>query len=634
MARPIPAHPTGSWAANFVALLTLITAAPVMLNITWPDAVDARLVVAMAMLSHLLLAACACVLPAWVLARHVSTHRGAIATTLAIPGTVWLLLVCIDARVFHLYGFHLDGLVLGLLADGALLGQLGITASGWVVVLSVVALVLLSLWLAAFRLLAQSASDIPQPRRSWLWVLPPMLIATQAMAIWHDARGRIDVMGSLQPIPWLRTATARSSLAHWGLAQEMPRNAVDAAVRASAAHGTPQPHLQCAAEHPMNVLMIVVDSLRHDMLTASQMPHTWKLAEQSWVARQHYSTGNNTMHGVFGLFHGLPALQANTMISHRHGPELLRQLSTLGYSHHLYGAASLRGARLDRSVFVDTDAPLHQPPDSIPADQRDRWAVDALAQALRSRKAGPPFFGFVLLDGAHAPYAVPDDATLLHLPQASAGAHLMVGRSSDPRPLFNRYRNAVLHVDTLIGQMLSMIEDAGLASNTVIIVTSDHGESFNDLAQNDWGHNGNFSDMQTRVPMIIRWPGRASAVESAVTSHMDIAPTLLRNLAGCTTSVEAYSAGLDLFGPLPAARPLLVESWTSRAIRYGGQTVLMHPYGIEVRDRQYRPIADDHVAQAVGQQVFEQMQLIRPGERRGASVSRQATHSRGVHGNL
>jgi len=77
-------------------------------------------------------------------------------------------------------------------------------------------------------------------------------------------------------------------------------------------------------------------------------------------------------------------------------------------------------------------------------------------------------------------------------------------------------------------------------------VTSDHGEEFNDNGNGYWGHSGNFSHWQTQVPMLVHWPGEAPRVFSHRSTHLDIAPTLLSRIFGCTNPVEQYSTGRPL----------------------------------------------------------------------------------------
>ncbi|WP_313422288.1 sulfatase-like hydrolase/transferase [Stenotrophomonas rhizophila] len=594
-----------TWMPSFILFIVLLTALPVMLLIEWPDAYDARLFAALGLFTHMGLAACACCLPGWLCSRVAPLSPAATPLTLVIA-TGWILLVLVNMRVFQLFGFHLNALVLALLVQGGLLQQLGLTTGVWVGAAGA-ALGLLVLQLLLVRHLQRVQRHRLAPL--WLGTLLPLAVATQGMAIWFDARGRSDAMSAIQAIPWAHTATARRHLVDWGLAPADGTSPQATGKAQESALLNARAPLQCGAHEPLNVLMIVVDSLRQDMLGPEQMPHTFAFAQHAWRADRHYSTGNNTMHGLFGLFYGLPALHTNTMIRHRRGPELVRQLELHGYDFHLYGGASLQGARLDRAVFAELDAPLHTAPAHVPQDRRDRHVTEQLSSAIQTQPAGSPFFGFLLLDSAHTPYAVPTGAEKRFLPQASAGDHLKVTRGTDPTRLFNRYRNAVLKADALIGSTLAALESSGLADRTVVIITSDHGESFNDLGMNDWGHNSNFSDTQLRVPLLVRWPGRATGVQPATTSHMDLAPTLLRHLLSCTTPIEHYSVGSDLFGTLPPHRPLLVESWTTRAVRFGDDTWLLRPYGLEARDARYQIVPGATPSAEVSAALVEQMQL-------------------------
>jgi len=598
-----------TWLPTYLVVNAVLSATAVWVNIEWPAPLDARLFVGTALIAQMGVAVALCGLVG-LLPGTIRPARAATCPTVVMLMTLWWVALLVDARVFHQFGFHINGLVIALLLDGGLLGQLGLTTATWLAAGAGVITLATMQYRFARWLQHRPALCL---RSRWLSLLLPLLLTTQALGIWYDGTGRADAMAGLRAIPWLHTATARRHLMQWGWTAD---NAAQAALAqrqvGDSALPLPRAPLKCSPQHPLNVLMIVVDSLRHDMLTAEQMPHTFRFAAEAWQAGQHYSTGNNTMHGLFGLFYGLPALHTNTMINHRRGPELLRQLQKAGYAFHLYGGASLSGARMDRAVFVETDAPLHTAPDDVPQDRRDRHVVRQMGTALQTLASGQPFFGFILLDSAHIPYAVPADAEQRFLPQAAAGAHLKTGRSTDPLPLFNRYRNAVLKADTLIGQLLRALDDAGRSEDTVVIVTSDHGESFNDLRQNDWGHNSNFSDAQTRVPMLIRWPGRVPMRETSVTSHVDIAPTLLRHLLSCSNPPADYATGLDLFSPLPAERSLLVESWTSRAVRVGPRTLLVRPYGIEVRDAAYRPVDDPKAPAQAGAAILEQLQLFQP----------------------
>jgi membrane-anchored protein YejM (alkaline phosphatase superfamily) len=130
---------------------------------------------------------------------------------------------------------------------------------------------------------------------------------------------------------------------------------------------------------------------------------------------------------------------------------------------------------------------------------------------------------------------------------------------------------------------------ADLDDKTIVIVTGDHGEEFNDSGLNYWGHNSNFSRYQTQVPLVVRWPGRPPEDHHGMTSHLDVVPTIMGRVLGCSTPAEAYSNGFDLFAP---ARPQFVSVGGE-----GGETAVIEPQrvthverygGVQVMDLDWR----------------------------------------------
>ncbi|KAG0761817.1 hypothetical protein G6F22_018785 [Rhizopus arrhizus] len=146
---------------------------------------------------------------------------------------------------------------------------------------------------------------------------------------------------------------------------------------------------------------------------------------------------------------------------------------------------------------------------------------------------------------------------------------LKFGPDHDPTPELNRYRTAVHYADSLVGTLLDDLRAQGLEQDTIVLVTGDHAEEFNDLKLNYWGHNGNFSDYQLQVPFVLHWPGQARGHESRTSSHEDWVPTLMRHALGCENALTDYSTGHDLLAEPQGRRALVVESWSQRAVRDG-----------------------------------------------------------------
>jgi membrane-anchored protein YejM (alkaline phosphatase superfamily) len=70
------------------------------------------------------------------------------------------------------------------------------------------------------------------------------------------------------------------------------------------------------------------------------------------------------------------------------------------------------------------------------------------------------------------------------------------------------YRAAVHYPDTIAGGVIADLERRGLLDQTVVIVTSDHGNEFDETGQGFTGHGTAYSAMQLRTPFLPRWPGR------------------------------------------------------------------------------------------------------------------------------
>jgi choline-sulfatase len=100
------------------------------------------------------------------------------------------------------------------------------------------------------------------------------------------------------------------------------------------------------------------------------------------------------------------------------------------------------------------------------------------------------------------------------------------------------YYGLVTFADEKIGMLLDAIERNGLAENTVVVYTSDHGES---MGEHGLWWKCSFYDHSSRVPLIVSWPGRfGPGRRSAITSLVDLTRTVI-DLAGC----EANQADLD-----------------------------------------------------------------------------------------
>ncbi len=139
------------------------------------------------------------------------------------------------------------------------------------------------------------------------------------------------------------------------------------------------------------------------------------------------------------------------------------------------------------------------------------------------------------------------------------------------RQMFDGYDTGVLVADDYVGRLLNQLADLGVLDDTVVMISSDHGETLGEL--NVYGDHQTADQLTTRVPMLLRWPGRPAAVHSAFHYQIDVAATLLELLGQKVPSRwDAVSFAADLNAGIDRGRPHLVVSqgaWTcQRGVRF------------------------------------------------------------------
>ena len=205
----------------------------------------------------------------------------------------------------------------------------------------------------------------------------------------------------------------------------------------------------------------------------------------------------------------------------------------------------------------------------------------------RTERSREPTFLWVHLMDPHVPYRSHDGSGTsvgyADIERALAGPD---GRERAKALVESAYSGAIRFTDASFARMLERIDRGG--SNTVVVLTSDHGEEILErwrsenergpgleLYYRGYGHGHTMYDELLRVPLIVRLSGKKSAGTRAKVPamHVDIAPTLLA-IAG----LEARPAGFE-----PAGRDLLAIAGAQgdpaqRVVRSEGTL-----YGAEVK---------------------------------------------------
>jgi arylsulfatase A-like enzyme len=176
-----------------------------------------------------------------------------------------------------------------------------------------------------------------------------------------------------------------------------------------------------------------------------------------------------------------------------------------------------------------------------------------------------PFYGYVHYFDPHWPYRPPGEdgeCTVNNIRSVKGTTRgKMMFQNKLPAAENDRacalYRGEVSYNADQFGRLLTALDELGVADDTVVVFTADHGHS---LGEHDyWYHHGEFLyEASTRIPLLIRAPGRAPAgqvVDGQVRS-IDVMPTLL-GLAGLSDQMPDLN-GVDVFKEKPG--PAFLET--------------------------------------------------------------------------
>lgn len=159
--------------------------------------------------------------------------------------------------------------------------------------------------------------------------------------------------------------------------------------------------------------------------------------------------------------------------------------------------------------------------------KRSQYSADIIHQHalewLRQQEPGQPFFGILTYTLPHAELRQPDDSLL----QSFRGRLLPEREFRGDNP--SRYNPTpeahaqfaamITRLDAQVGEIMQLLEERGLADNTVLIFTSDNGPHEEGGADPDYfNHDGKFRGLKRstheggiRIPFIVRWPGHIQA---------------------------------------------------------------------------------------------------------------------------
>jgi arylsulfatase A-like enzyme len=342
--------------------------------------------------------------------------------------------------------------------------------------------------------------------------------------------------------------------------------AVSFSTRPTKAFSTPPKGIPPGLEDAPNVILIGVDTLRADRLscygyTASATPSLDALAadgvryaamtaQASWT-KPSFATILTSLypssHRAIGKPHRLPEA-VNTLAevlaaSGYHTGGIVDNVSisaAFGFDQGFADYIYLEPAYLFAADEAASQIALYQALRRVWAMAsggriyvqnfyQDATVVNRHAVDWLKANKGTRFFLFLHYMDPHDPY--------FEHPYDGRGYSRASNQNPDPAlaPTFSRlYDGEVRYVDEQLGQLFAWLKAEGLYDQTLIVLTGDHGEEFQE--HGGWWHGQTLYQELIAVPLIIKYPAgaRAGTTVTDLARSLDIAPTIL-DVAGVPT---------------------------------------------------------------------------------------------------
>ena len=527
------------WSGYFTlcnaALIALINLS-FLRHYTWPDALIAQFGVSVIYIGQAaLLAGAPWVLIVVPLTVLLPRKRFIVTLCVGLAATALSLLV-VDALLFASNQFHLSPMVIQIMD-----WQTWAFAGVYLVIL-LAAQSMLARWL--WRALSHRP-----PRKfgslAGLFLLSNVLLA-HGIYIVADAYYFVPITSFSRYLPLPISMTAKRFLNRYGLVDlhqvRARKLAGELGEQVAGRLNYPlQPLKYSDRWEPLNVVVILVDAMRADMLVAPTAPNLVEFAGENLMFTRHYSGGNSSRAGVFSLFYGLPGTYWAEFESTQRPPVLMEAFQRRDYQFGIFSSFELFAIDADRTSFASIADVPRTWDDKVEAPHlRDRALAQKWRAWLDQRDPARPFFGFIYFSGVHVKSFPPDYRYEFQAPEGASALE------ND----FARYRTAMHWVDNTVNEVLIDLRQRKLLDSTVVLITSDHGEEFNENGLGFTNHGTSFSAYQIHVPLLLHWPGNAHRRITRRTSHMDIAPTLLIDLLGVENPPGDYGTGFSLFSNL------------------------------------------------------------------------------------
>ncbi len=300
-----------------------------------------------------------------------------------------------------------------------------------------------------------------------------------------------------------------------------------------------------------NVILITVDTLRADHLGAygyarNTSPNVDRFAKEGILFRYAFSNANSTNPSFSSLMTSHYPHETKVFTNFYLLPPGAVTMAEILKANGYHTAAinshqSLRRGSGFEQGFDEYDDRL----EDLVLGRQERIAPKTTLAAIKWLEDNytKKFFLWVHYNDPHGPYTPPPPYNTMFIEPSTLGKRTLpigdaddgkislyqqLGDHRDPEYYIAQYDGEIRFFDLAFGDLMKKIRELGLFDNSMLIFTSDHGESMGE--RNVYFSHGQFLyNEQIHVPLILRVPGQSPEVKEVryPVSHVDLLPTIL-----------------------------------------------------------------------------------------------------------
>ncbi len=458
-----------------------------------------------------------------------------IITVLAIFAQTFLI---IDTQLYHSFNFHINVQLIQIFTENSNYRS-GMNFNFLMILFPI--LIIVEIILARYASYKSNNHRSNWIAKTCMVLFVSCFVCTHIMHIWADSTkyGPIMTQESMFPLSYPMTARSFLSRNSWLSLPEIQKNKDYYNLLKY-----PLTSLKVKKENIKyyNYVIIGIQGWSYQTVKHEVMPFTSKLKDSSLYFSQHYATNTDHSYAMFSFFYGLIPQYRQAVVHDEVTPLLIDELQRQSYQIARYVTdANLSNKVEDSEIFYGLRGKNQQ---TFTTDEKTvAKSISFIENATEDDDDN--YFLYISLED---PILFKNQSGIKKFQPVMQNKNLMKASNSasDMEKITNSYYNSLYNTDKEIEKIVNAVRSSPNADKTMIIIVGETGFSINSDDMRNFNKNGDFTYENLHVPLIVVHPEGYNTQINHLTSHTDVAPTIMNETMGVINDLSDYSNGTSI----------------------------------------------------------------------------------------